>query len=85
MSPEAYRLFLTEADVDAIAFVGNRYAWSASLLGLEPGEHEIAEHEAWCLKDAFESDTEGGHSPFPMLDPRSELAAKLAALWNSVV
>lgn len=81
----AYVLTLTDADVRDIAFVGNRYAWSDALLALGAGENHLAEHEAWRIAEAFESDTEGGHSPFPMLDPRSDLAVRLTAFWNSIV
>lgn len=80
-----YVLKLTEEDVGAIAFVGDRYAWSEALLGLDVGEHDIAEHAAWRIRDAFERDTEGGHAPFPMLDARSELAQRLHVFWESIV
>jgi len=81
----AYTLTLTEEEVGTIAFVGGRYAWSASLLALLPGENQLTEPEAWSIKEAFESDTEGGHQPFPMLDSRSDLLAKLMTFWNSIV
>lgn len=81
----AYSLTLTEDEVGTIAFIGRRYAWSAALLSLEPGENHLTESEAWRIKEAFESDTEGGHQPFPMLDSGSELYERLMALWNSVV
>lgn len=45
----------------------------------------IPEYLAWELAEAFEADTEGGHSPFPMLDPRSELYAKLTRFWDSII
>ncbi|MFN9976401.1 MAG: hypothetical protein ACK58T_41530 [Phycisphaerae bacterium] len=47
-------------DVGTIAFVGDRYAWSAALLALDVGENELTEPEAWRIKQAFESDMEGG-------------------------
>jgi len=81
----AYVLTLTEADVDSIAFVGGRYAWSEALLALGPGENHLTEPEAWSIVEAFDRDTEGGHGPFPMLDARSDLYERLLALWNSVV
>jgi hypothetical protein len=81
----AYRLTFTEGDLVTIAFVGGRYAWSEALLALDVGETELAEHEAWTIKDAFESDTEGGHQPFPMLDPASHLHEKLMQFWQSIV
>lgn len=81
-----YKLELTHADVEAIAMVGNRYHWSAALEQLTgPGINELAEHEAWQLRDAFEADMEGGHSPFPLLNPDSLLSAKLYRLWDSIV
>lgn len=80
-----YRLSLTDADLRTIAFVGSRYAWSEALLALEAGQNELTESEAWCIAEAFDSDAEGGHSMFPMLDPRSALAEKLAAFRNSIV
>ena len=81
----AYAIILTEDDVNTIAFVGNRYAWSEALLALEAGENKLTEPEAWSIKGAFERDTEGGHSLFPMLDARSDLAAKLIAFLNAIV
>lgn len=81
----AYTLALTEDDVRSIAFVASRYSWSDALRALEAGEHVIAEHEAWRIAEAFAQDTEGGHEPFPMLDPRSPLYERLIAFWNSIV
>ena len=81
----AYRIVLSQEDVETIAFVGFRYCWSDALSGLEPGENELTEPEAWRIATAFESDTEGGHLPFPMLDPRSALYKRLFAFWNSIV
>lgn len=80
-----YKLNLTHDDIQTIAFVGHRYCWSEALWHLDDGEHDISELEAWAIREAFEADTEGGHSPFPMLDPRSELADKLYRLWDSIV
>lgn len=81
----AYTLELTAQDVTTIAFVGGRYNWSDALTGLETGTNEIAEPEAWEILEAFESDTEGGHDPFPMLDTSSDLCTKLYNLWESIV
>jgi hypothetical protein len=81
----AYTLTLTEDETGTIAFVGSRYAWADSLLCLEAGENQIAEHEAWEIAAAFESDMEGGHSPFPMLNPASTLWDKLQAFWDGIV
>ena len=81
----SYTITLTEQDVGTIAFVGFRYGWSDALRGLEAGDNILAEHEAWNIRDAIESDTEGGHSYFPMLDGRCELADKLYAFLESIV
>ena len=85
-----YQLELTEADRRTIAFVGGRYSWSEAIDRLVPeveGEtvYQLPEHIAWELAEAFESDTEGGHSYFPMLDQRSSLAEKLYALIDGIV
>jgi len=80
-----YTLTLTSGDVYDIAYLGNRYCWSESLSSLGEGENKIPEHEAWEIKDAFEQDTEGGHSFFPMLDHSSDLARKLFAFMEEIV
>jgi hypothetical protein len=87
-----YTLTLTEQETDSIFFVGHRYCWSDALQNLlsfeddgTPETLSLQEHEAWELVSAFENDTKGGHSFFPMLDHRSELAGKLFAFMNSVV
>lgn len=82
----AYTLELTSDDIETICFVGYRYGWSAILESeCEAGVNTLAEHEAWEIKEAFESDTEGGHSFFPMLDQNSELAAKLYSFMEAIV
>jgi hypothetical protein len=81
----AYRIALSQEDVETIAFVGFRYCWSDALSALEPGENELTEPEAWSIKEAIDRDTEGGHLPLPMLDPRSALYKRLFAFWNSIV
>ena len=80
-----YSLALTTEDVNTINFVGVRYGWSDSLLGYDIGEHELTESEAWAIRDAIESDMEGGHDAFPMLDSESDLATKLADLCEQIV
>lgn len=85
-----YSLDLTTEEVSTIDFMGDRYGWSEALRtlmgkGFESGTLDMAEHEAWKLKDAFEEDTEGGHSFFPMLDHSSELAGKLFALMEEII
>lgn len=81
----AYRLILTAEDAETIAFVGGRYEWSRALCLYGEGTHDLSEAETWTLAAAFEADCEGGHSPFPMLDGRSELAGKLLAFWQGIV
>lgn len=87
----SYRIELTSDDVRTLVFVGGRYAWSDALLAHVFEEDDgsatvdLAEHEAWELGSAIESDTEGGHSHFPMLDHRSELARKLFEFIDSIV
>jgi hypothetical protein len=80
-----YTLELTEEDVSTIGFVGGRYSWSDVLCKYDVGTNEIPEHEAWEIRDAFESDMEGGHSPFPMLNPNSDLYQKLQDFWDKIV
>ena len=77
-------LTLTEEDVDTIAFVGGRYGWSDALDTYDVGDNDIPEHEAWEIRDAIDSDMEGGHNAFPMLDTRSELAGKLTDFYQSI-
>jgi hypothetical protein len=80
-----YKLFLTEEDISTISFVGCRYSWSEKLSELcEEGENIFPEHISWEIKDAFESDAQGGHSFFPMLDCQSDLCEKLAQLYISI-
>jgi len=89
----AYTLTLTRQESDSVDFVGGRYRWSDALRKLlayddetgEPDPVRLTESEAWTLREAFEEDTEGGHSFFPMLDHRSELARKLFAFMDSIV
>ena len=81
-----YTLTLTESEMDTIGWVGHRYCWSDALWqNCEIGENRIPEHVAWELQEAFENDTEGGHSPFPCLDYSSELYRKLTEFWDSIV
>ena len=72
-----YELVLTEEDIDTIAFIGNRYDWSSSLDKLNEGVNNLTESQAWEIREAIESDMEGGHDAFPMLDTSSELCEKL--------
>jgi hypothetical protein len=87
-----YTLKLTRQETDSVDFVGYRYSWSAALQNFlsydddgEPEEISLSEAAAWELVSEFEADTEGGHSFFPMLDHRSDLAGKLFAFMESIV
>lgn len=81
-----YTLQLTADDIQTIHFVGHRYQWSAWLSEhASEGENRLAEHETWEFREACEADAQGGHSLFPMLNPRSDLADKLGALLESIV
>ena len=44
-----YKLVLSEEDLATIVFVGTRYGWSEALAGLEAGENELTESEAYVL------------------------------------
>ncbi len=80
-----YTLTLTQSEIETIAFVGHRYGWSDSLRDMSEGENKIPEHEAWSIRDMFDSDTEGGHSYFPMLSHSSELCSKLIQFMDEIV
>lgn len=81
-----YTLVLSESDLSTAHHVGHRYAWSQWILDTcEVGANALAEHQAWELAEAIEADCEGGHSPFPMLNPHSELYEKLSTLAESIV
>ena len=72
----------------AIAFSGNRYQWSDTLESLgyaSEGTHDIPEYHAWELKEAFETDMEGGHTMFPLLCHYSQGFEALARFWQSIV
>jgi len=82
-----YQLDLTEDDLGTIGFVGNRYGWSNSLIkvGVSEGVNDLTYSEVWEVADGIESDCEGGHDGYPMLDTRSDLCWKLNNLYLSVV
>ena len=84
-----YTLTIDADGADAIAFSGYRYCWSKALERLLGGDlegtHELAEHEAWELNDAFEKDLEGDHSYFPLLAHDSVLAENLFSLIEEIV
>lgn len=79
-----YTLHLTAQDIDTIAFVGQRYAWSDALRSMVEGVNGLQEHEAWAIHDAINADMEGGLDAFPMLDTRGDLANKLHALYMAI-
>jgi len=83
----AYTLHLTAADVNAIAFVGSRYGWSSALGNLTEGDNHLSEAQAWDIVDGVNSDMEGGHDPFPLMDwyDSDGLCDKVSALIDSVV
>lgn len=80
----AYALTLTDDDVRTMDFVGSRYGWTEHL-PREAGEHTLPEHVVWAWREAADGDAEGGHRLFPMLNPHSDLYAKLMALHASVI
>lgn len=84
MHTYTYTLTLSEADVETIAFVGGRYAWSEALAGLEAGANELPEADAWRLREEFEADTEGGHAMFPLLGG-GELKNKLTNFIADII
>jgi hypothetical protein len=86
-----YTLKLTRKETDSVDFVGHRYSWSNALQDFlsydddgEPETLEMSERDAWALKEAFNEDTYGGHSMFPMLGP-STLRDKLVEFYDSVI
>ena len=85
MTGHAYLLTLTDADIETIAFVGDRYSWSDSLRSLVAGDNVMSEPEAWSIRDAIEQDMIGGHDAYPMLDRDSTLCLKLHNLYQSIV
>ena len=85
-----YTLKLTEEDWQAIRWVGGRYCWSEALLRLGATQEDecsqaYTESEAWELIEAFDADTEGGHSYFPCLDPLCDLYSRLLTFRGAVV
>lgn len=83
-----YTLKIDSHGADAIQFIGYRYAWSSTLqrLGYDTmGEHTLPEHHAWDIREAIDSDMVGGHSAYPLLDPRSTLAESLTELYQNIV
>ena len=77
-----YVLELTEDEAATISWVGGRYGWSDALSEYGEGAHMIAEGDAREIIEGIESDMEGGHDAFPMLDVGSDLADKLVDLYH---
>lgn len=94
----SYTLTLTKADRDAIDWVGDRYSGAPAIFKVwqetetnperdwsDDGDFTlvIPEHLAWEIRDAAESDAEGGHSTWPCFAP--SLKNKLDAFLDSIV
>jgi len=81
-----YRLDLAEDDIATIVFVGNRYGWSSNLIqvGISEGVNEFTYSDAWHIKQGIDSDCEGGHDGYPMLDTSSDLCEKLHNLYLEI-
>ena len=81
-----YRLDLTEDDINTIFFVSYRYSWSSNLIqvGISEGVNEFTESDAWYIKLGIDSDCEGGHDGYPMLDTNSDLCEKLHKLYLEI-
>ncbi len=82
-----FPLLLTWQDWQTIMRVGRQYSWSHAVIQCpqcKEGQSQIPEGAAHTLCREFETDTEGGHSAFPMLDHDSELYAKLMSFYSQV-
>lgn len=85
----------TEEEIACLSWVGDRYGWSASTLDAMTynddgsGQVELSESNIYSIYEGIESDMEGGHNAFPMLNTRSgagsDLADKLVAIYNSEI
>lgn len=81
-----YTFNMTREAIATLQHVGGRYGWSDEWpFAYEVGEDTCEEHEIWEWADAVEADTEGGHSPFPMLDTSSDFGQAVLALYESIV
>ncbi len=78
----AYRLHLTPSEIAAVEHVRGRYAWPDMLAAHvgEGGQVAFTEPEMWQWCDDVDSDTEGGHTPFPMAS--GGLATKLQSFYE---
>ena len=81
----AYRLQLTPSELRAVEFARGRYAWPDMLAAhaSESGAVAFTEPEMWQWCDDVDSDTEGGHSPFPLAS--DAFAEKLQRFYDEKV
>jgi len=81
----AYRLQLTPSELRAVEFARGRYTWPDMLAAhaSEDGLVAFTEPEMWQWCDDVDSDTEGGHSPFPLAAPA--FAEKLQRFYDERV
>ena len=88
-----HETYFTEEEIDTASFVGDRYGWSSSLLDAmtynDDGSGQVNYMNYYDIQQGIESDMEGGHSAFPMLNTRSgvgsDLADKLIKIYNSEI
>lgn len=90
-----YTMTLTEDDLKALEFNGNRYFLGGDLLQLLAScdsvetangtEYHIPEHKAWDINDWVLADTDGYRTSYPNIDSDSNLATQLTALTDSIV
>lgn len=66
--PTPYRIKLAPRELSAVEFARGRYAWADMLAAhaAEDGSIAFTESEMWQWTDDVDSDTAGGHSPFPL-------------------
>jgi hypothetical protein len=84
--PTPYRLLLSPSERSAVDFASGRcYAWPDMLSthSAEDGAVAFTESEMWQWTDDVDSDTEGGHDPFPLASPA--FAEKLQRFYDSRV
>lgn len=83
--PTPYRIKLTPSEMRAVEFARGRYAWPDMLAvhTAEDGSIAFTESEMWQWTDDVDSDTEGGHSPFPLA--AEAFADKLQRFYDSRV
>lgn len=81
----AYRLQLTPSELRAVEFARGRYSWPDMLAthATEGGLVAFTEPQMWQWADDVDSDTEGGHSPFPLA--AGALADKLQRFYDERV